>query len=294
MSSLALAAADAPVPGNPRKVIITNSGANPAVGLAVSTTGLPAGTAITSNTCGATLAAGASCAITFTPGANPTATAGNASPTTALLEVAGTNTNTNTVNVSVIVYGSRYQGGWVFGIDDTTANTGSIGGKVAARVDVSASAVWSTSPTTSVGGIAENSTAGASSCNGATDGACNTARIVAAFGADQSVASLCDASTDDGHTDWYLPAICEMGYGIGACGSQGSPALYGNMQSRLKDNGDIGSINTDYTWSSTEDQANPAYNALLHYFESVAGVGTQFPSTKSSSYRARCARALTL
>jgi hypothetical protein len=292
VSALALAAAASPVPGNPRRVIVTNSGSNPAVDLAVSTTGLPAGTVISSNTCGTTLAAGASCSITLTPGATPTATAGDASPPTARLDVAGSNTNTRTVNLSVIVYGSLYQGGWVFDIDDTTANTGSIGGKVASRSNVSGSAVpWNTAPTTMVGGISETSTVGPGSCDGAVDGACNTARIVAALGAAAPAAFFCDASTADGYTDWYLPAICEMGYGISQCGTQGSPTLYGNMQSRLKENGDIGSIDTGFAYSSTEDSMDPTYLALMHHFDSAIGI--QVSANKGDPNLARCVRALT-
>src|SRR5690606_36659099 len=94
-------------------------------------------------TCGATLAPGASCRFFFTPGATATATPGDLAPSTAVIEIAGSNTNTVSVNLSVIDYGSVYQGGYVFAIDDSTHYTGSIGGKVAALSDLAAMA-WTT------------------------------------------------------------------------------------------------------------------------------------------------------
>ena len=103
-------------------------------------------------------------------------------------------------------------------------------------------------------------------CNGATDGFCNTGAILyfynqfitnntSAIGGSLKytptagptnityyAAGLC-TQTIAGYTDWYLPAICEMGYGIqldNVCGFQGTPTLQ-NIQSSLIDTGGLSS-----------------------------------------------------
>ncbi|MFT4059243.1 MAG: hypothetical protein QM652_06825 [Legionella sp.] len=40
-----------------------------------------------------------------------------------------------TSDVVVLDYGCQYQGGFLYSVDDTTANTGSIGGKVVSLID---------------------------------------------------------------------------------------------------------------------------------------------------------------
>ncbi|WP_070399397.1 hypothetical protein [Hydrogenophaga sp. PML113] len=273
VSQLALA-----VSGTARTLTITNTGANAALNLALNTTGLPAGTSQIS-TCGATLAAGASCTATVTPGATPTAAPGNAAPASALLEVEGSNTNSVNAALQVITFGSWYQGGWVFDLDDTTVASGSVGGKVAAPSDATPMGDWGPA-----------SLMGASSL---TDGASNTNQIVMAVGAIPSAAGRCQDSAASGFSDWYLPAICELGYtfGGGVCGTQAAPLLAGNMQSRLKENGDIGGIADSWYWSSSEAAASPTTSAHLHRFDPT--LTQQAIVNKVNVFPARCARALT-
>lgn len=71
----------------------------------------------------------------FTPSSTPSATAYDTNPTPITLSISGTNTNTLTPTINVLTYGSVYQGGFVYAINDTTPNTGSISGKVASLVD---------------------------------------------------------------------------------------------------------------------------------------------------------------
>ncbi|NCT97576.1 MAG: hypothetical protein GXD23_09425 [Comamonadaceae bacterium] len=273
MSQLALAAS-----GQARTLTVTNTGAHTALDLALNATGLPAGTSPIS-TCGATLAAGASCAVTVTPGATATATPGNAAPTSAVLEVEGSNTNSVNAALQVITFGSWYQGGWVFDVDDTTVVSGSVGGKVAATSDATPAGDWGPASLTGAGSL--------------TDGASNTNQIVTALGATPSAAGRCQASAAGGFSDWYLPALCELGYtfGGGACGTSAAPLLAGNMQSRLKENGDIGGIADSWYWSSTEAAVSPITSAHLHRFDPT--LTQQAIVNKSNVYPVRCARALT-
>ncbi|KTD11202.1 hypothetical protein Ljam_0623, partial [Legionella jamestowniensis] len=109
----------------------------------VSTSGFPTGTLITSNTCMGTLNAGATCDITITPGgtasSNSIANACTSSPGTepvpTVVTVSADNAPSTDINVLVLGYGCIYQGGFLFSVDDSTSNTGSIGGKVAALTD---------------------------------------------------------------------------------------------------------------------------------------------------------------
>ncbi len=105
-------------------------------------TDLPGDASITplSTAClsGMTLAAnGGQCTITVNPGNSPTSssscatTSSEITPTPSTVTV-GDNTHSVTGNVVILGYGCQYQGGHLFSIDDTTPNTQSIGGKVAA------------------------------------------------------------------------------------------------------------------------------------------------------------------
>lgn len=284
VSHLALAAnrplaMPAAIPGNPRQLTVSNTGADPALALTLDSTLLPAGTTVTANTCAGTLAAGASCTITITPGTTATTL-----PVT--LTVRGSNTNTLTTNVEVLAYGSIYQGGVVFALDDTTPSTGSVGGKVTARTEAPAGG-WS--PDFQV--VAADSLS---------DGASNTAAILATYSdalvypATAVAARACSEYSDAGYADWYLPAICEMGYDQTAagsgCGTQAAPLMQ-NVQSNIVDGGLVAGAPGAF-WSSTQAGGPGAVVAWSQYFQS--GASNHSPLNKALSQRLLCVRALTL
>jgi hypothetical protein len=146
---------NAALTGHARYITIQNTGTNPATGLSVSASGLPTGTNITTvpTTCTGTLAPSATCTVTITPGSNATSNCSNTgiAPTPGVITVSATNVATAvTSNVVVLSYGCQYQGGFLYSVDDSTANTSSIGGKVASLVDQAAPLINSGSQPTSI------------------------------------------------------------------------------------------------------------------------------------------------
>jgi hypothetical protein len=311
--------------GTPRLITITNAGAIPATSVTYSPSpALPSGTTISPANCG-TIAASDTCVLTITPGNTPSAAPGDTNPTPITLSISGTNTNTLTPTIDILTYGSVYQGGYIYAVDDNTQNIGSIGGKVAALTDQSAGVLWSSDGSSAVGYVAilaidEQSTPSSPSptapsyppgtpayvaCDGKGDGACNTSNIVSYYNVNrasggaaptplaQYAAGLCKA-TISGESDWYLPAICEEGYddvgaGANGCGTQNSPTLQ-NMLSNLFDAG-LGGISGEY-WSSTEWSFTPDIYAWSQTFD----VGNIPQNTFDKTYntiRVRCSRALT-
>lgn len=297
--------------GIARIITITNIGTNVATGVTYSPSpALPAGTSITPASCG-TIAPAGTCVLTITPGSTPSATPGDTNPTPITLTIRGDNTNTLTPTLNILSYGSVYQSGFVFAIDDTTPNTGSIGGKVASLTDQAAPGpngiIWSSNGNGStsadvdyfdIPGIHEDSIP--PPCQGNTDGSCNSTQILnhytptSTFPLTFYAAGLCKA-TISGYSDWYLPAICELGYDTGGgsgCGTAGSPLIQ-NMQSNLVDNGDIGSLTSGGNyWSSTEFSGLPDVIAWFQLF-AVAGGSTQSFENKADQVNVRCVRAIT-
>ena len=334
-----------PSSGLARVITITNTGSNTAVNLAVTPPNWPAGTS-SSTTCGSTLAASSSCTITITPGVTATSDgtnpcSGGTAPVPGAVQVSADNATTVSSDVVVLGYGCVYQGGYVYAFDDTTPNTGSVGGKVATTSDQAAAypngIVWSSNGGSGGGsegydlvdtsydtipGIDETSTSETGSpgspnyaafasffsstytntnpftsasfamCNGISDGSCNTGNILtfynqfftnntqanggfAPFTASSGptnityyAAGLCK-QTIARYSDWYLPAICEMGYGGSACGTSGTPTLQ-NIQSSLIDSSGL-STPAGFYWSSTELSSVPQINAWYQFFASGGG-----------------------
>lgn len=301
-----------------RKLIITNTGAVTAMDVNYTLApALPAGTTVSPLSCG-NIPAGGTCELTVTPGNTPTAAA-NIAPVPSVLTVQGGNTPTAvSSNLIVLTYGNRYQGGFVFSIDDSTVDTMSVGGKVAAFTDQAASfpngIIWSSdgmggTAFDTIPGIDETSTDAVPSpalpspnplsfvgCNGATDGLCNVGNIFKQYPTiptNEYAAGLCSA-TIAGFNDWYLPAICEMGFDVGGfpsnCGAQANPTLQ-NMQSNLVGNGNIGSL-AGFYWSSTEVSVDPQGGAFFQLF--AVGGSNQFFGLKGDPDGVRCVRALTI
>jgi hypothetical protein len=355
---------NAALTGSPRLITIRNTGSNPAVNVTYTPSpSLPTGTTISPSSCD-TIAPAGQCILTITPGNTPSATPGNTSPTPITLTISGTNTNTVTSPFNVLTYGSVYQGGYIYAVDDTTPNTGSIGGAVVTQTDQAPpdpyGVVWSSNGAGSaqenvsediIPGIAATSTTGSSvptysaaqasfnstysncslfpfpssgsfsSCNGRTDGACNSANILTLYNtyvtnygisytlsAEQTTASyyaagLCTA-TISGYSDWYLPAICEMGPASNGSGS-GCGASTQSIVSQLPEllgNPNSSSPSTSCTyganclaglyWSSTEDADIPLELAWYQFFAS-GGISGQLGYTKHGLLGVRCSRALT-
>lgn len=207
--------------GNPRKITLTNTGTSTASSVTYSPSpALPSGTTITPANCG-NIAPLGTCILTIAPGATPSAIAYNTSPTPITLSIQGINTNTLTPTLNILTFGSVYQSGYIYSIDDATPTTNSIGGKVATLTNQAAAfpsgIIWSSDGAGSVASnvssdiiplIAELSTVSTNysnanvafisnysnagtnpfpasslflTCSGATDGQCNTANILTLY-----------------------------------------------------------------------------------------------------------------
>lgn len=363
-SSACTGTQNAALTGTPRLITITNTGSNSATNVTYlpSPPTLPSGTTISPASCG-TIAASGTCVLTITPGDTASATAGDTSPTPITLSISGTNTNTLTPTLNIVTYGSIYQGGYIYAVDDTTPDTGSIGGTVVTQTDQAprfpGGVVWSSNGTNStsvsndsIPGIAETSTTGSSvptyaaaqtlfnsnysnestfpfpssgsfsSCNGRTNGACNSTNILTLYntyitnygigGSPYTLSSgpttssfyaagRCTA-TISGYSDWYLPAICEMGPNSNDSGCSASTQNIVNQLPGLvgDPNAGIPSISCTYGanclagnyWSSTEDSVFPTDGAWGQNFAS--GGSFQFSFNKLNTLGVRCSRALTL
>lgn len=309
--------AGTPTSGLSRTITITNIGSYAAYNLSVAPPTWPVGT-ISSTTCGSTLAVGASCAITISPGSTPTSDGTNpcssgTAPIPGAVQVGADNAATLSSDVVILSYGCIYQGGYVYAFDDTTPNTRSVGGQVVSTTDqASGGVIWSSTGSGSaydaIFGISEVSTvsspdpsgssySGQMACNGSADGACNTNNIYVYYesGAPNApinvsyyAAGLCK-QTIRGYSDWFLPAICQLGYGGAACGTSSVPAQQ-NMQSNLVDSNNVGLLSGVH-WSSTESSLSPQFNAWEQDF-STAG-GSQSYSNKGTQFGVRCSRSLT-
>ena len=316
------------VSGKPRVVSVTNN--NNSLSLTVDpiiSPVLPSGTTYEDNCGNTTLAPGGSCTIKIIPGGAATSNCALSSDHTTTPSVISLTASggsgfplTATIDVVVLDYGCIYQGGYVFAIDDTTVNTASIGGTVAAQLDaVGSPVVWSSnnsqdvvynsiwgidslstistpspSSTTSIPNVAAL-TLGQLNCNGGKDGACNMNNILIYYSAPHTspsinstyyAAGLCTASMNN-YTDWYLPAVCEMGPGTNCV--EGTPSMSNHLgflgTGCTADNACL----TGEYWSSTEDTAIAKTNVfqLLFGSDSVS-------QSKSYSNHVRCVRALTI
>lgn len=247
----------------------------------MSSSGFPAGTSITNDTCSGTLNPGDSCDITITPGsgastdmnANACTTAPGTEPVPTIVTVSADNAPSVNINVLILGYGCIYQGGFLFTVDDNTPDTGSIGGKVTALADEPGGLFYDWA-------IIDNIT-GASSIM---DGFANS-NILANPPGQYPAAQICLNKNDQGYTDWYLPAICEIGRYIGigidaGCGNN-TPNIYSSLFVN-----NLGGFFGRY-WSSTEFSLSPAEFAWYQLLSD----GGQNGGTKDFTSRVRCIRA---
>ena len=263
ISSLGLSVMDAglnaSLTGTPRQIIVTNNGSITATNVAVNSgTPLPSGTFM-ATTCAGTLAPSSSCSITITPGAQATSDCQfGSAPAPSAVSVSADDATTVQANVDVLSFGCIYQGGYVYSIDDTTPQTSSIGGGVAAPADDSASIQW------------YNGTDVTTNASSLSDGASNTQLIVAVQGGGSYAASLCATSAVSGYSDWYLPAVNELSL------------VYANVASNA-----IGDFASGDYWSSTEYNVDPPFFAGAEAFS--AG-GAQSYDNKAIALGVRCVR----
>jgi hypothetical protein len=207
------------------------------------------------------LAPGCTCTFTITPGGTATPLNQNINVT-----IRGNNSNVLTTQIAVVDYGSVYQGGIVFSINDATSPTGSIGGKVISQQDIYVPPL----PSNTVFPWDFNASPALIGASSLTNGATNTNSIISSIGSCSSystcgfAAGVCKTQFPgyNGFNDWYLPAICELSSQIvadpvlNAC----PPAVPITTVQALRNAGKITLDNFPY-WSSTEYNFTPQTQA---------------------------------
>lgn len=300
--------------GKPRTFIIYNKSLSTAENVRYTLSmNFPQDASITPKTCG-NIAPHSHCIITIKPGSTPSSAPGMTSMPVNLT-IQGNNTNPLMLKFSILDYGSLYQQGWVFAIDDTPSERRSIAGKLAALQDnIHSPNIWS-QDNVLVTGIDETSTnelpsppnhPGVIGCEGALNGMCNSHHIMMQDLQNKATNLCADYTIDEaGHSpcqpgkicykNWYLPAICEMGYdtfGIGTgCGTLENPRTQ-NMELNLVYN-DIPHVNlTGYYWSATEVSGGTQQNyAWFQVFSPNFLAAEQLFDVKQTSFFIRCVRA---
>jgi hypothetical protein len=273
---------NAALTGTPRTLTITNTGSVTATSLTVNFPSWPSGTTA-SATCGSSLAPSASCTITITPGATPSAAPADTNPTPLTINVGGANTNSLAPTVQILTYGSVYRKGYIYSIDDTTSSSGSIGGKVMSLADNAITAPWN------------NGSFVVTGAQSLTDGETNTATIISAQGSGTYAATICDdyeidsagnspCQTGNCYANWYLPAICD--WSPASQGPFGCPSGLDNIYSNLTSNGDIGGTDGQFYQSSTEDSTVPTSTMDIQYMNGMGSLQTF--ANKAGGFAVRC------
>jgi hypothetical protein len=333
-SILALSVNNPPsLTGNARYITIQNTGTVQATGLLVSATGLPAGSDITTvpTTCTGTLAPNDTCRVTITPGSNPTSACNTGiAPTSGTITVSAANVGTPvTSDVVVLSYGCQYQEGFLYSVDDTTADTGSIGGKVLALTDqrprLPGGIVWDADPDcTNPPRICTHQTnawdfyygenlatvlGSTNPNNTGTNGPGDTYQIFSVLNGNNGntnnpanyAAAVCTTYTAGGYADWYLPALCEMGPNSNGSGCRaGTPNIVDNLGLLLSDPNNSPDTSCSYGtnclgglyWSSTEYSPIPLQFAWLEQFDSGGSISQVLAKFQAAGVR--CSRALTI
>jgi hypothetical protein len=167
------------------------------------------------------------------------------------------------------------------------------------------------SPNTATTTVPATQVAGQQNCDGRSDGACNTSNIVLWYSAPNTTpaidpsfyaAGVCTLPNAS-YSDWYLPAVCEMGpdSGNNICptGAQTVQNMADNLPF-LSDAACTGSacLNGNY-WTSTQEATIPFVSApdapkVSAWIETyVSNIHAQGTHGKAELYGVRCARALT-
>ncbi len=283
-----LASGGSSASGTPRVFTVQNTGMATATGVTCPTSTSPSITSITCVGCGTILSNG-TCTVTIQPSAMPSAAVADASPTPITLTIQGNNTNMLNPTVNILTYGSFYEAGWLFSIIETTNTSQSIGGTVAAESDNVSQNTTEYSPS------GDNTTFAMYS---GTNGLSNTQAMVAQYGAGTYSATVCTGSSGGGYTDWYLPAICQMGFGGSDtnfnCGA--SPGSIPNIQYNLLETNTTQSfnfVNSGNYWSSTASENSAPVVAWFQRFAVGRGAGVQGGGFVNYPFGVRCVRAIT-
>jgi hypothetical protein len=269
----ASATATVPVGGGSGSITITNTGTNTAYDVSAMLPGGWSGVTQDSSGC-ASVAPADACTLTFT----------STSPYVAQRNLSITGDNLTSPPTITLVF--SMDGYLVWSVPTASSAL------VLASSDASSSQSWSPN-LSNIAGITETSVG--PPCNGATDGACDTAQIEAVYGSPYTTyaAGLCDEITSDNTGTvamgtWYLPSICELG---GSGQGAGCSSGLANIDSNLMQLG-FGGFTADNYWSSTEYSGVPTVYAWAEYFTSGGG-SFQLAINKGAHFGVRCVRMLT-
>jgi hypothetical protein len=299
--------------GREREVRIENTGQVVARNVKYTKIDFPDGMSVTPLTCG-DIPPQATCILKITPGV----WASDKSQ----IRLKGENTDSLSIPVRVLTYGSVYQGGYVFSIEDDVSG---VKGKVLSlsdQVSPIPGVVWSSNGRSgragdgvfdAIAGVYDQSF---QDCQGRTDGACNTDRIVSYYSRPVQyvpialkyyAAGVCKAYLTDeqGGTPcahqpclggWYLPAICELDRQKAFIPE--SISCPEDMQNVVENLGALIDINcagpsclAGTYWSSTAhyNRGYPEYSAWSEDFNSSGS--SQYNDDKNNQYGVRCVRA---
>ncbi len=299
--------------GRPRDIRIENNTDIVARNVKYISVHLPQGMSITPAKCG-DIKPKEACVLSITPGLSPSENTE--------IHFKGDNTSSLSVFVRALTYGSVYQGGYVFAIED---NATRVSGKVLSLRDQTPpvpGVVWSSngrsgrSQDAVFHAIPQVYDDSLHNCDAKVDGACNTARIVDYYSRPMQhipialkyyAAGVCKqyVTNNQGETpcsgneclaDWYLPAICEFDK-VSSPIPQSiiCPADIQNVVTNLGYLSDINCAGTQCLagsyWSSTAhyDRGYPEYSAWDEDFN-VSG-SSQYNDDKNNQYGVRCVRA---
>ncbi len=242
---------------------------------------LPTGSRISPADCG-DMKAGGTCELTIHPGSKPSAAAGVASKPSRL-RIQGVNTPALTTEVTILAYGSYYQQGYVFALNDSTPAHQSVGATMMALTDNHRQMAWHQ------GAIL------ATKAMSLTNGALNTLKIHAHYPTELNAVNLCATYTIDAsshspcqagavcYSHWYLPSICELGPAAEQADcAQKTANIVTNVV--LTPYG-LGDLSGAY-WSSTEINAGTAW--VQNFVQGDANA--QLSMAKDFQLSVRCVR----
>lgn len=247
------------------------------------TPNLPEGTQITPQSCGDMLR-NATCLLKITPGPTP-------SNETTTISIEGTNSNKLSAEITVLNYGSRYQQGYVFALNDDLSiypEAQSVGGQIAALGNNHVATAWSNNQYT------------LTNATSLTDGLANTKTIIAAYGEGDYAAYHCaryqidsagnsPCTTGTCYDNWYLPAVCQVSGADKASGCLGMPSQPNMEENLFNLNSPVGSL-LGYYWTSTESLRDQNQTAWVQWFWTNPNKKIPYIVFKGAMPAIRCTR----